>query len=65
MAVVVKRVVIRNKMMYPVRVTIGINENDKRTYAKVAGKSTLGPKVVSNQVFTIIKEDPSLEVIVK
>lgn len=60
-----KRVVIRNKMGYPVRVITGIDDNDKRTYAKVLGKSTLGPIYVTGQVFTIIREDPSFEVTVR
>ena len=60
-----KRIIIRNKMGYPLRIIIEINDDDKRTYAKVAGKSTLGPKVVSRQVYEIIKEDPGFEIIVR
>ena len=59
------RVVVRNKMGYPIRVLKEIDSANRYTYTKIAGKTTVGPMMVSERVHIIISQDPSVEVTIR
>lgn len=55
------RIFIRNRMMYPVRVLVSIDENRKSTYKRMTGKGEIGPLAITREVFGRIEGDPSIE----
>jgi len=51
MKINLNRVFVRNKMMYPVRVLVAIDQEGKGVYKRITGKGEIGPLPMTRKVY--------------